>query len=134
MEIEDIKGCPKKAKEINIYSLNLKDIRGISEIEGLISFSFRSTEKSHIQIYFPLEKYETQPERITGILNSEFFSQRDKEIFIGGIENFSYNYFEENPLELYLLDDFPDIKKDIIQKRGIPDWGKLGGALNKGFL
>ena len=134
VEIEDIKGCPKKAKEINIYSLNLKDIRGISEIEGLISFSFRSTEKSHIQIYFPLEKYETQPERITGILNSEFFSQRDKEIFIGGIENFSYNYFEENPLELYLLDDFPDIKKDIIQKRGIPDFGKLGRAFNKGFL
>lgn len=134
VEIEDIKGCPKKAKEINIYSPNLKDISGISEIEGLISFSFRSTEKSHIQIYFPLKKYEIQPERITGVLNSEYFSQRDKEIFLGGIKDFSYNYFEENPLELYLLDSFPDIKKDVIQKRNIPDLGKLGNVLNKGFL
>jgi len=45
-----------------------------------------------------------------------------------------YDYFEENPLELYQLDDFPEIKKDIIQKREIPDFSKLGDVLNKGFL
>ena len=134
VEIKDLKGAPKKSKEIGISSTNLKDISGIFEIEGLIKFLFKSGDESFVRIDLPLEKYGI--ETITGILNSGYFSDRDKKLYLSACakSDLLYDYFEENPLELYLLDDFPEIKKDIIQKRNIPDFGKLGGAFNKGFL
>jgi hypothetical protein len=135
VKIKDLKGAPKKSKEIDISSPNLKDISGIFEIEGLTTFLFKSGDEAFIRINLPLEKYGI--ETIKGILNSEgYFSDRDKKLYLGVCikGDLLYDYFEENPLELYLLDDFPEAKKDIIQKRGIPDFGKLGGAFNKGFL
>lgn len=135
VKIKDLKGAPKKSKEIDISSTNLKDISGIFEIEGLIIFSFKSGDESFIRINLPLEKYGI--ETITGILNSKgYFSDRDKKLYLSACtkSDLLYDYFEENPLELYLLDDFPEIKKDIIQKRGIPDFSKLGSTLNKGFI
>jgi hypothetical protein len=44
------------------------------------------------------------------------------------------SYFEENPLDLYLLDDFPKIKKEIIEKYGIPDVSKFGKAFKTGWF
>jgi len=135
MKIKDLKGAPKKSKEIEISSPNLKDISGIFEIEGLIIFLFKSGDESFIRINLPLEKYGIKT--ITGILNSKgYFSDRDKKLYLSACtkSDLLYDYFEENPLELYQLDDFPEIKKDIIQKRGIPDFGKLGDTLNKGFI
>jgi len=135
VKIKDLKGAPKKSKEIEISSPNLKDISGISEIEGLIKFLFKSGYESSIRIDLPLEKYGIKT--ITGILNSKgYFSDRDKKLYLSVCtkSDLMYDYFEENPLELYQLDDFPEIKKDIIQKREIPDFSKLGDVLNKGFL
>ena len=135
VKIKDLKGAPKKSKEIEISSTNLKDISGIFEIEGLIFFLFKSGDKGYIRIDLPLEKYGIKT--ITGILNSKgYFSDRDKKLYLSACMkgDLLYDYFEENPLELYQLDDFPEIKKDIIQKRGIPDFGKLGDTLNKGFI
>jgi hypothetical protein len=42
---------------------------------------------------------------------------------------------EKNPLDLYLADGMPDLKKKIMKKYGIEkDFSKLGRAFGKGFL
>jgi hypothetical protein len=41
---------------------------------------------------------------------------------------------EKNPLDLYLLNDMPDLKEKVIRRYGIEDFSKLGRAFGKGFL
>lgn len=41
---------------------------------------------------------------------------------------------EKNPLDLYLLNDMPDLKEKVIKRYGIEDFSKLGRAFGKGFL
>ena len=43
-------------------------------------------------------------------------------------------YVEKNPLDLYLVDEMPDLKEKIMKKYGIEDFSKLGRAFGKGFL
>jgi hypothetical protein len=79
-------------------------------------------------------------EKINKYLISQVFGEGSitKEEIEEDIEKFILDYvgdyFKENPLELYLLDEFPDMKKKIIEKYGISDFSKLGKNLNKGWL
>ena len=133
-EIEDLPGTLKKSKVIAISSPNLKNLTGILQIEGLKNFSFRVKEGNSL-IYINLPLSQNGIEKIISILtDSEKFSDEDKKLLMPLVEDMLYDYFEKNPLELYLLDNLPGIKKDIIQKREIPDFSKLGDVLNKGFL
>ena len=43
-------------------------------------------------------------------------------------------YVEKNPLDLYLVDEMPDLKEKIMKKYRIEDFSKLGRAFGKGFL
>ena len=123
------------AETIMADSPKLKDIKEILEIKGLKTFSFRTEPNfSYLYIRFPFKGTKEGVERIIYDIKSDRYSDRDKGLFLSVIGDSYYDYFEENPLELYQLDDFPEIKKDIIQKRGIPDFSKLGDVLNKGFL
>jgi hypothetical protein len=45
-----------------------------------------------------------------------------------------YAYFKANPLNLYLLDSDPELKKKVIEATGIKDMGKLGKAMSKGMI
>lgn len=133
-EIEDLPGTLKKSKVIAISGPNLKDITGVLQIEGLKNFSFRIKEGNSL-IYINLPLSQNGIEKIISTLtDSEKFSDEDKKLLIPLVEDMLYDYFEKNPLELHLLDNLPEIKKDIIQKRGIPDFSKLGSTLNKGFI
>ena len=44
------------------------------------------------------------------------------------------NYFKENPLELYRLDDMESFKHDLLQRTGIRDYSSVGRALKSGML
>jgi hypothetical protein len=42
---------------------------------------------------------------------------------------------EKNPLDLYILDGFPELKKKVMERYGIEkDFSKIGKAFGKGFL
>jgi hypothetical protein len=41
---------------------------------------------------------------------------------------------KENPLELYILDDLPEIKEEVLKRTGIKDYGKIGKSLHRGLL
>ena len=43
-------------------------------------------------------------------------------------------YMKENPLNLYLLNDMPKIKEEVLQKTGIKDYSKLGNTLRAGLV
>jgi hypothetical protein len=134
-KIENLKGCPKKVKEINVSSKNLKDVSEVLKVESKFRFEFRSDSSSYeISLNFPMNKDSREFEKILKILQSPSYAERDKNMLLALTGELMYDYFEENPLELFRLDDFPDMKKDVIQKRNIPDVGKLGKILNQGFL
>jgi hypothetical protein len=134
-KIENLKGCPKKVKEINVSSKNLKDVSEVLKVESKFRFEFRSDSSSYeISLNFPMNKDSREFEKILKILQSPSYAERDKNMLLALTGELIYDYFEENPLELFRLDDFPDMKKDVIQKRNIPDVGKLGKILNQGFL
>ena len=122
-------------KNISISGPNLKDLTGIFQIEGLKKFRFRTNPENYsIYINLPILNDSRQIEMLISILSNSDYSDRDKKLLIPLLGDTLYDYFEKNPLELYLLDSLPELKKDILQKRNIPDVGKLGDVLNKGFL
>jgi hypothetical protein len=43
-------------------------------------------------------------------------------------------YFSENPLDLYMLDDFPDMKAGVLRRTGIRDLSLIGRNLKKGSI
>lgn len=43
-------------------------------------------------------------------------------------------YIKRNPLELYLLDDIPHIKKEVLEKTGIKDYSSIGRKLRNGMI
>ena len=43
-------------------------------------------------------------------------------------------HMEENPMDLYLLDAFPDKKADVIRRTGIKDWSRLGKLQKSGLI
>ena len=44
-------------------------------------------------------------------------------------------HIEKNPLDLYILDGFPELKKKVMERYGIEkDFSKIGKAFGKGFL
>lgn len=45
-----------------------------------------------------------------------------------------YKYMKANPLNLYLLNDMPKIKEEVLQKTGIKDYSKLGNVLRSGLV
>jgi hypothetical protein len=44
------------------------------------------------------------------------------------------NYFEENPLDLYKIDDMPAFKAGVLERTGIRDLGKIGKNLKNGLI
>ncbi len=44
------------------------------------------------------------------------------------------SYFKNNPIDLYWLDDLPEIKAGVLQRTGIKDWSKLGKLKNSGLI
>jgi hypothetical protein len=54
-------------------------------------------------------------------------------IFDSTESHFFYDYFKENPLELYIVHD-KGIKEKILLKTGIKDFGKLGRGLKSGLI
>jgi hypothetical protein len=146
--IEDLKGVTKKSERVYVSSPNLKDISQILEVKPLwgvtLEFSFQKIKKDSsywkIRIGLPFGGTEREVEKVIEILDpnkypeTRGYSKEDKEMLLSIIGESIYDYFEKNPLEMYFLDDYPEIKKDFMGKRDIPDFGKLGGAFNKGFL
>jgi hypothetical protein len=44
------------------------------------------------------------------------------------------SYMKDNPLDLYILDDLPEIKERVLKRTGIKDYGKIGKILHRGLL
>jgi len=44
------------------------------------------------------------------------------------------NYFKKNPLELYVLNNNPKLKAEVIKRTGIKDYSRLGMGLKNGLL
>jgi hypothetical protein len=135
-EIEDLKGSLKKSNYISLSSRNLKDISGISKIDSLNTFQFNSDYSNSRYIGMKLPPDGKEIERLIDVLGSEHYSNKDKELLLtsGILNDYIYKYFEDNPLKIHILDGSPEIKKQIMDKTGIPDLSRLGKLIDKGWL
>lgn len=50
------------------------------------------------------------------------------------LNDFLDEYFRENPLDLYLLDDLPTIKEGVLRRTGIKDMSRLGKLSKSGLI
>ena len=131
--IEDLNEGPKESLFISITSVILKDISGLLKIKNLSDFWFASTSDIPIKIKLPITDDSIQ--KIVTVLKSEYHTDRDKGLLLSLLKReMMYDYFKENPLQIYLLDDFPDIKKEVIDGAGIQDFSKLGKVIGKGWI
>jgi hypothetical protein len=55
---------------------------------------------------------------------------------MGSTEIMDYlcDYFKKNPLMLYTLDGYPELKKEVMDKTGIKDYGSIGRKLKSGLM
>jgi hypothetical protein len=44
------------------------------------------------------------------------------------------DYFKKNPLEIHMLADKPELKKEVLDKTGIKDYGRIGKMLKHGLI
>jgi hypothetical protein len=72
---------------------------------------------------------------ISNIFGNESIKKEEIEQYIENkIMDLVGSHMENNPLDTYLLDDFPSIKKEIMDKYSIPNISKLGKLFNTGWL
>jgi hypothetical protein len=50
------------------------------------------------------------------------------------VMDYLLDYFKKNPLEIYILDDKPELKKEVLDKTGIKDYGAIGRKLRSGMI
>jgi hypothetical protein len=43
-------------------------------------------------------------------------------------------YFKENPLDLYMIADHPQLKDEVLKRTGLKDFSRLGQTIDKGIL
>jgi hypothetical protein len=63
----------------------------------------------------------------------EKYSEVLDQIFDSKDADWIYDYFKNNPLELYIV-EFPKIKEKILLKTGIKDYSDIGRKLKKGLI
>jgi hypothetical protein len=66
-------------------------------------------------------------------------NEREKSLLSTILDNdidrdFLDDYFRENPLDMYVLDDQEEIKKGVLRRTGIKDWSKLGKLSKSGLI
>jgi hypothetical protein len=129
------------------YNNNLESLNGApSEIAG----NFICTDNN-------LKSMEGSPKKLGGYFsftmnNKQYVTEKDKWNFDGWInfvkknlETFAFfkpiigddaldKYFKDNPLELHMLNPYPDIKSGVLKRTGMKDYSKLGGLLKIGLV
>lgn len=67
-------------------------------------------------------------------MTGEFSIDLNNNIESKEIMDYLFDYFKKNPLMLYTLDDYPDLKNEVMQKTGIKDYGHIGRKLKSGLI
>jgi hypothetical protein len=129
-KIEDLKGFPKKIGN-RLYlsdSPELKTLEGLNidgDVKGLSTSFFAINEVNIESLLSVFDMQFRNPENRTiaehlvkSILTPEYFAP----------------YFQKNPLKLYVLDNFPELKNKILKITGLRDVSKLGRDIRQGLV
>lgn len=66
-------------------------------------------------------------------------NEREKSLLSTILDNetdheFLDDYFKKNPMEIYVLNDQPEVKEGILKRTGIKDYGRIGKHLKSGMI
>jgi hypothetical protein len=154
-KLESLKGC---TPVIN-GSLNLFGCKGLINLEGCpreIKGGIRINTQEWTGERYSLESLKGIPRKIGGGLSingerikwdldnpeeilayslNEKYPEKDRAYFFPYIsDKLVAKWIKENPLKMYLLDPYPDLKKRIIEITGLRDLSKIGKALDLGLF
>lgn len=89
--------------------------------------------KSMVWDYTDLEDLDLE-EAIETVLE-ETESDEEKALIVIHLDNSRMDdYFSKNPLKMYVLDNFPEMKQRVLQRTGLKDLSKVGRMFNKGLI
>lgn len=129
-KIEDLKGFPKKIGN----RLYLSDSPELKTLEGL---NIDGGIKGLSTNFFGID--EVNPESLLSVFKMGFRSPEHRtmaEHLIKTIMTPEYfaPYFQKNPLKLYVLDAYPELKKKVLSITGLRDVSKLGRDVEQGLV
>ena len=147
--LKDLTGCP----DVIGGSFSLTGSRVPRDLSGLtppgnIKEGLYINSSDDFGFNFPPSKYDWTIEGImkaisefnrgydTGYLpikNKESLESLLTYLEGAGSGSYLYKYFEQNPLDIYLLDSLPDLKEKVLKKLGIKDVGRIGKMLRGGL-
>jgi hypothetical protein len=67
-------------------------------------------------------------------ITSEFVIDKETNMESANKKDILFAYFKKNPLQIYALDEYPELKREIIGKTGIKDYGSIGRKLRSGLI
>ncbi len=71
-------------------------------------------------------------ENIVDNMDMEIFERSP--ILRKNIVSYMADYYKKNPLDLYKIDKYPNLKKDVLLLAGIKDYGSIGRKLKSGMM
>jgi len=98
----------------------LYQVKSLIEIDGLMIPHLRFT-RSFVRKQF-IDGTEREKSLLSTILDNEI----DRP--------FLDEYFMKNPLEIYVLNDQPEVKEGILKRTGIKDYSRIGRHLKSGMI
>jgi hypothetical protein len=98
----------------------LYQVKGAIEIDGLTIPHLRFTRS------FIRKQFISGTERVKSLLSTILDNEIDRP--------FLDEYFLKDPLELYVLNNQPEVKEGILKRTGIKDYGRIGKHLKSGMI
>jgi len=147
--LKNLIGSPDEIRgSFSIYGSRVpRDLSGLT-LPGNIKGGLYVNSSDDFGFNFPPSKYDWTIEGImkaisefNGGYNTGYLPIKNKESldsllsYLEGVGSghYLYKYFEDNPLDIYLLDFLPELKEKVLKKLGIKDIGRIGKMIRSGL-
>jgi len=142
--LESLDGCPEEVEVFSCHSNKLKSLEGGPKRAEKYRCSYNplvSLKGAPIEVVdfefdsIKIKEGEWNLATFFDILSNG--STREKELIetiIDTSDEALDSYFTENPLDLYVLDPFPELKAGVLKRTGMKDLSKMGRNLKSGLI
>ena len=131
--------------KLNIKHQLMEEFAGylISQSEKFDNY-YGMSEKGYILYSYLLSKYGGEIGKVSiAIAASNIKSSGGKKEILDrliptmmGLTNIDSlcDYIKKNPLQIYILDELPDLKQEVLKRTGMRDYSSIGRKLKKGMI
>jgi hypothetical protein len=108
----------------SLKGLILRDV--LWQVKGFIRFDELMIPNGRFTRSWVRKQFISGNDREKSLLSTVLDNEVDHE--------FLDDYFKKNPMEIYVLNDQPEVKEGILKRTGIKDYGRIGMHLKSGMI